>query len=166
MSIFKMTKSSKKTDPFVRPITSASLITLITAYPVYYLLSLLKLEYSQSSILLYSSAFTFSVAYLSGKLTASKKIKGHGRRSKKKSVKRAPPRERQDLNAAREEGVVKWFNSRKGFGFITRQSGEDIFVHFRSILGEGHRTLEDGQAVEFSISEGSKGLHAEDVDPF
>ena len=99
-------------------------------------------------------------------ISASRKTKNRGPRSKKKSFKPSPTRERQDFDSAREEGVVKWFNSRKGFGFITRENGEDIFVHFRSILGEGHRTLQDGQAVEFSISEGSKGLHAEDVEPF
>ena len=63
----------------------------------------------------------------------------------------------------RESGEVKWFNANKGFGFITRDSGEDIFVHFRSIRGEGHRVLRDGQRVEFEVSEGDKGLQADDV---
>ena len=63
----------------------------------------------------------------------------------------------------RESGNVKWFNASKGFGFITRDSGEDIFVHFRSIRGKGHRVLHDGQRVEFAVSEGDKGLQAEDV---
>lgn len=63
----------------------------------------------------------------------------------------------------RESGSVKWFNANKGFGFITRDSGEDIFVHFRSIRGKGHRVLHDGQRVEFSVSEGDKGLQADDV---
>lgn len=63
----------------------------------------------------------------------------------------------------RETGNVKWFNSSKGFGFITRDSGDDIFVHFRSIRGQGHRVLHDGQRVEFVVSEGDKGLQAEDV---
>lgn len=66
-------------------------------------------------------------------------------------------------NSRRESGNVKWFNASKGFGFITRDSGDDIFVHFRSIRGEGHRVLHDGQRVEFAISEGDKGLQAEDV---
>ena len=60
-------------------------------------------------------------------------------------------------------GIVKWFNETKGFGFITRDSGEDIFVHFRSIRGEGHRTLKDGERVEFIVSDGDKGLQADDV---
>ena len=63
----------------------------------------------------------------------------------------------------REAGSVKWFNANKGFGFITRDSGEDVFVHFRSIRGEGHRVLHDGQRVEFEVSEGDKGLQADDV---
>lgn len=64
---------------------------------------------------------------------------------------------------SRESGTVKWFNSSKGFGFITRDTGDDVFVHFRSIRGEGHRVLHDGQRVEFFVSEGDKGLQAEDV---
>ena len=65
----------------------------------------------------------------------------------------------------REQGVVKWFNFSKGFGFITRDNGEDIFVHFRSIKseGEGKRGLREGQRVEFTIIEGDKGLQADEV---
>jgi len=66
-------------------------------------------------------------------------------------------------NAPRESGSVKWFNANKGFGFITRDSGDDVFVHFRSIRGKGHRVLRDGQRVEFSVSDGEKGLQADDV---
>ena len=64
----------------------------------------------------------------------------------------------------RESGKVKWFNANKGFGFITRENGEDVFVHFRSIRGKGHRVLRDGQRVDFFVSDGEKGLQAEDVD--
>lgn len=64
---------------------------------------------------------------------------------------------------AKEMGKVKWFSASKGFGFITRDSGEDIFVHFRSINSKGNRVLREGQRVEFSIGNGSKGLQAEDV---
>ena len=64
----------------------------------------------------------------------------------------------------RVNGTVKWFNNAKGFGFITREEGDDdVFVHFRSIQGEGNRTLNEGQAVEFKLVEGPKGLQAEDV---
>ncbi|MBL4572010.1 MAG: cold-shock protein [Gammaproteobacteria bacterium] len=68
-----------------------------------------------------------------------------------------------ESHPAREKGSVKWFNANKGFGFITRDSGDDVFVHFRSIRGEGHRVLHDGQRVEFEVSEGDKGLQADDV---
>lgn len=63
----------------------------------------------------------------------------------------------------REQGVVKWFNDAKGFGFIQRDSGEDVFVHFRSIMGDGYRSLKEGQRVEFIVTEGEKGLQAEEV---
>ena len=59
---------------------------------------------------------------------------------------------------AREQGVVKWFNDTKGFGFIQRNGGDDVFVHFRAIQGEGHRSLRDGQRVEFSVVKGQKGF--------
>lgn len=65
--------------------------------------------------------------------------------------------------AGRETGTVKWFNTSKGFGFISRDSGDDVFVHFRAIRGEGHRVLVEGQRVEFSIMMRDKGLQAEDV---
>ncbi len=68
-----------------------------------------------------------------------------------------------NCNNIRESGVVKWFNTSKGFGFITRDGGDDVFVHFRSIRGQGHRALFEGQRVEFDITEGDKGLQAEDV---
>ena len=67
------------------------------------------------------------------------------------------------LSDGREHGTVKWFNAAKGFGFITRENGEDIFVHFRSIQGKGHRSLGEGQAVIFGVAEGEKGLQAVDV---
>jgi CspA family cold shock protein len=63
----------------------------------------------------------------------------------------------------REVGTVKWFNAAKGFGFITRDNGEDIFVHFRSIQGKGHRSLGEGQKVVFAVADGDKGLQAVEV---
>lgn len=68
-----------------------------------------------------------------------------------------------DADDDREEGVVKWFNVNKGFGFIIRDVGGEVFVHFRSIRGTGHRTLREGQRVRFAAAEGEKGLQAEDV---
>jgi len=64
-----------------------------------------------------------------------------------------------------ERGVVKWFDAKKGFGFIVRSNGEEIFVHYRSIRGGGHRALKDGQAVRFRVGQGDKGLQAEEVVP-
>ncbi len=64
----------------------------------------------------------------------------------------------------RVNGTVKWFNNAKGFGFITQgENDEDVFVHFRSIQGDGYKTLDEGQTVEFTLAHGPKGLQAEDV---
>lgn len=67
--------------------------------------------------------------------------------------------------SARERGTVKWFNNDKGFGFIQREHGADVFVHFRAITtkGDGYRSLVDGQQVEFTVTEGQKGPQAENV---
>jgi CspA family cold shock protein len=61
------------------------------------------------------------------------------------------------------KGTVKWFNASKGYGFITPESGEDVFVHFSAIQSEGYKTLEEGQAVEFEVTKGPKGLQASNV---
>jgi len=63
----------------------------------------------------------------------------------------------------RETGTVKWFNGGKGYGFIAREGGEDVFVHFSAIQGEGFRNLEEGQTVEFNVEQGQKGLQATNV---
>ena len=63
----------------------------------------------------------------------------------------------------KEQGTVKWFNGSKGYGFIQRAEGEDIFVHFNAIVGDGYRNLEEGQRVEFTVAQGQKGLQAENV---
>ena len=63
----------------------------------------------------------------------------------------------------RQTGTVKWFNGTKGYGFIEQDSGGDVFVHFSAITGEGYRNLEEGQRVEFSVTEGPKGPQAQDV---
>ena len=60
-------------------------------------------------------------------------------------------------------GTVKWFDAKKGYGFITREGEKDVFVHYSAIQGDGYRKLEDGQAVEFTIVEGRKGLEASDL---
>lgn len=65
--------------------------------------------------------------------------------------------------AEREKGTVKWFNNSKGYGFITREGGEDVFVHFQAIEGDGYKSLEEGQQVEFTVVQGQKGLQAQEV---
>jgi len=65
--------------------------------------------------------------------------------------------------AEREIGKVKWFNDAKGFGFIERPQGGDVFVHFSSVRGEGFRTLTEGQKVEYTVTQGQKGPQAQDV---
>ncbi|HDY5459214.1 TPA: cold-shock protein [Pseudomonas aeruginosa] len=63
----------------------------------------------------------------------------------------------------RQNGTVKWFNDAKGFGFITTESGNDLFVHFRSIQGTGFKSLQEGQKVSFVVVNGQKGLQADEV---
>lgn len=63
----------------------------------------------------------------------------------------------------RQTGTVKWFNDEKGFGFITPQSGPDVFVHFRAIKSDGFKSLKEGQAVSFLVVQGQKGLQADEV---
>ncbi|MEO1442864.1 MAG: cold-shock protein [Chloroflexota bacterium] len=65
--------------------------------------------------------------------------------------------------AERVEGTVKWFSNEKGYGFIAQPNGEDIFVHYSAISGAGYRSLEEGQKVEFEVTQGQKGKQASDV---
>jgi CspA family cold shock protein len=67
--------------------------------------------------------------------------------------------------ADREQGTVKWFNDAKGFGFISRANGEDVFVHFRAIETQGFKSLKEGQSVSFEVVQGQKGLQADKVQP-
>ena len=102
---------------------------------------------------------TFSIATLATALAVSLvPASVHGSAS--------PRQTRQGVAAkpGREQGTVKWFNSAKGFGFITRDDGDEIFVHFRSIRGEGRRSLQDGQRVAFQTASSNKGPQAEDVE--
>jgi len=63
----------------------------------------------------------------------------------------------------KEQGTVKWFDGGKGYGFIEREEGEDVFVHYNAIMGEGFKNLEDGQQVEFNVTQSQKGAQAQDV---
>jgi len=110
-------------------------------------------NFSTTNGLLTLAALIFASTVVTALVTSNK-----GTKKPVKSVQK-------DANSdnSRESGTVKWFNTSKGFGFITRDAGDDVFVHFRSIRGQGHRTLFEGQRVEFNITEGDKGLQAEDV---
>jgi cold shock protein len=63
------------------------------------------------------------------------------------------------------QGTVKWFSNEKGYGFIEREEGEDVFVHFSAISGDGYKSLQEGQRVEFEVVQGDKGLQASNVQP-
>jgi cold shock protein len=78
---------------------------------------------------------------------------------------RGPGADQQQLGegVVKEKGVVKWFNAAKGYGFIQRSSGDDVFVHFSAIQANGYRTLDEGAEVEFEVKQGPKGLQAENV---
>jgi len=66
--------------------------------------------------------------------------------------------------AEREDGTVKWFNNTKGYGFIERSEGGDVFVHYSSLTGDGYRTLQEGQKVSFVVTDGEKGPQAQEVE--
>jgi len=137
-----------------KPLLVAVILTILAAIP----LSILSNQSFQLS-LTNLPFFLLSVLVIS---LVSAVWANPARQSPAKKRANAPAKQTQH-NSRREKGKVKWFNASKGFGFITRDSGDDIFVHFRSIQGSGHRVLRDGQRVEFAVSEGSKGLQADDV---
>ena len=66
--------------------------------------------------------------------------------------------------AERVQGTVKWFNSSKGYGFLSQENGDDVFVHFKSIIGDGYKTLNENDKVEFVVTDGEKGPQASDVE--
>jgi cold shock protein len=70
---------------------------------------------------------------------------------------------KKQLGGNKMTGTVKWFNADKGYGFIEREDGEDVFVHFSAIEGDGFKTLDEGQSVEFEVVEGNRGMQAEKV---
>jgi len=70
----------------------------------------------------------------------------------------------EDAQRMKEQGTVKWFNAAKGYGFIRRESGDDVFVHFSAITGDGYKTLEEGARVSFEVRKGPKGLQADNVE--
>ena len=91
------------------------------------------------------------------------KVSSSGRAIDRRNAKRPVINNLGANGVSREQGTVKWFNAAKGYGFIQRQSGEDVFVHFSAIEAEGYKSLNEGQAVEFEVKQGPKGLQAERV---
>lgn len=93
--------------------------------------------------------------------------------TRRDNTRRAPARAREPAfvptaataSGSTESGAVKWFDRKKGFGFIVRPNGEELFVHYRAIQGTGHRYLRDGQPVRYRVGQGNKGAQAEDVEP-
>lgn len=138
---------------FIRQFVSAAIATAVAAIPLY----LLTRPDASASQITYPALLgtTFIACLLSSAIVLY--------RSSDRSRKRSRPRRHSATSAAREGGHVKWFNTAKGYGFITRDSGDDVFVHFRAIRGSGHRSLKEGQRVEFSVSRAEKGLQADDV---
>ncbi len=150
--------TTANTDPRARPVLLGVSALLVLAAAVQALILLLPLEQIAGQPATLASLLLVFVAVLLHLATTR--------------TQRQPQRERQRQQrapaasvggAGRETGTVKWFNTSKGFGFISRDSGDDVFVHFRAIRGEGHRVLTEGQRVEFTIMMRDKGLQAEDV---
>jgi len=106
----------------------------------------------------FSGQITLTVLFFAATLTSALILTNKNDSNSIKTEKKV-----EKIDNSRETGTVKWFNTSKGFGFITRDAGDDVFVHFRSIRGQGHKSLFEGQRVEFSITQGDKGLQAEDV---
>ena len=113
---------------------------------------------NQENFLSTKGLITLVILFFAATIVSSLVSTNAGSKNKNNYVRNAT-----NSDNSRESGTVKWFNTSKGFGFITRDNGDDVFVHFRSIRGQGHRTLFEGQRVEFNITDGDKGLQAEDV---
>jgi CspA family cold shock protein len=110
------------------------------------------------------AAATIATALLTSLTRSSAVSSSSSAGSSSSSSSSTPARTEHSGDADREEGEVKWFNVSKGFGFITKDDGEEIFVHFRSIRGDGRRSLKDGQRVSFHVADSDKGPQAEDVE--
>jgi CspA family cold shock protein len=154
-----------------RKILSSALLVSLVSIPFIYLLAAQSAALGTPGQLFATIVIVYIAsagsAWLSVRVAQSAKKPSKGNRASPRAGANGADKSQRAADvaaeAAREAGQVKWFNASKGFGFITRDTGEDIFVHFRSIRGDGHRVLKDGQRVEFSVSMGDKGLQADDV---
>ncbi len=146
-----------------RPIlfgASALLIAAVAAQAAIVLIPVASFAGQPATLASLMLAFIAVLLQLATSQTKSTSAGAHRGASKARKVQ---PNHTAAPTAGRETGTVKWFNTSKGFGFISRDSGDDVFVHFRAIRGEGHRVLAEGQRVEFTIMMRDKGLQAEDV---
>lgn len=135
----------------IRTTFAPTFIIAVLCTPILFFLN----QQSTTVSLILTAAIVFIASLLSANASVARSQASKAPRQRKSRRKVAA--------SSREQGRVKWFNTSKGFGFITRDNGEDVFVHFRAIRGEGHRSLRDGQPVEFDINQGDKGLQASDV---
>ena len=148
-----------------RPVLLAASVLLIVAVAVQAVMLLIPVTAIAGQPATLASLMLAFMAVLLQLATAPAKSLPSSDRSRPSSSRKAQSRNAPAPAAGRETGTVKWFNTSKGFGFISRDSGDDVFVHFRAIRGEGHRVLVEGQRVEFTIMMRDKGLQAEDVVP-
>lgn len=146
------------TDPRTRPVLLGVSVLLVLAAAAQALILLLPLEQIAGQPATLASLLLVFVAVLLHLATTRTQRQPQRERPRQQHAPAASVG-----GAGRETGTVKWFNTSKGFGFISRDSGDDVFVHFRAIRGEGHRVLTEGQRVEFTIMLRDKGLQAEDV---
>lgn len=132
---------------------------LVSAAAAVVLALLLQVTGALQALSLPVFVVSFGVVFISSLLSSL----GQSRPSVSRGGVESAEPEEVEQDDSREVGLVKWFNVSKGFGFITRENGEDVFVHFRNIRGRGHRSLSEGQKVRFNVRQGDKGLQAEDV---
>ncbi|TBU99905.1 cold-shock protein [Stutzerimonas kirkiae] len=158
LNIQFITSKHLNTDRRTRPVIAAVSALLVLSVAIQVLIVLVPLGFLAGQPATLASLLLAVVATLL-QLCADQ-IKG--RRASVNRT-RSAPQQATGNAIGREQGTVKWFNTSKGFGFISRDSGDDVFVHFRAIRGDGHRILVEGQRVEFTIMMRDKGLQAEDV---
>ncbi|QLF94750.1 cold shock domain-containing protein [Pseudomonas sp. ABC1] len=159
LNIQFITSKHLNTDRKTRPVITAVSVLLVLSVAIQALIVLVPFGFLAGQPATLASLLLAVVATLLH--LCADQVKG--RRVSAARTRNAAPAASGGSAAGREQGTVKWFNTSKGFGFISRDSGDDVFVHFRAIRGEGHRILAEGQRVEFTIMMRDKGLQAEDV---